>query len=143
MEELNKNWRHLIHVCESRNLELEEVLFTPSPARETVWKELHRRGFTQTEIDRMFNVNQSPTATRTARLGELKDEQWVQLIRLMSLKDIASTLHSRKYSATTKRARIWKAAYKAGLQQAEIARAFNVSQQAVSKAVKRKQDTRL
>lgn len=138
---LNNNWIHLVQVCECRNLELEEVLFTPGAEREAVWKELHRRGFTQTEIDRMFNVDRSPRATRgAAGLKELKDEQWVQLIRLMSQKDIASILHSGKYSATPIRVRIWKAAYKAGLQQAEIAKVFNVSQQAISKAIKRKQN---
>jgi predicted XRE-type DNA-binding protein len=139
MQELNENWLHLIHVCESRNLKLEQVIFTRDPARSAVWKELLRRGLTQTEINRMFNVDQSPPrAKRTANSEEVKDEDWMALIKIMSLKDIASPFYSRGHAASRKRASIMKMAHQAGVAQSKIARAFNVSQQAVSKAVKRK-----
>jgi predicted XRE-type DNA-binding protein len=67
------------------------------------------------------------------------DDQWVQLTMLLAEPEIASTLYSRQHSVAAKRARIWREARKQGLKQDQIARAFNVSQQAVSKAVKRKQ----
>jgi DNA invertase Pin-like site-specific DNA recombinase len=69
------------------------------------------------------------------------EKNWIQLIRFLARPGIAWTLHSPQYSAVSKRARLIRLAYEEGLQQAEIARAFNVSQQAVSKAIKRGQNT--
>jgi predicted XRE-type DNA-binding protein len=61
---------------------------------------------------------------------------WIKLTTFLARPGVASTLYSRQYSMAEKRAKIWREAHKRGLTQDQIARAFNVSQQAVSKAIK-------
>jgi DNA invertase Pin-like site-specific DNA recombinase len=66
---------------------------------------------------------------------EPETKQWIALIQILSNKKIRSTLYSRQREEVKKRALIWREAAKSGLSTTQIANAFNVTRQAVSKAL--------
>ena len=77
-------------------------------------------------------------------LSEPEIKQWVAITELLSREPIRSMLYARTrtaanartHEAAEKRAEIWRELVKQGVSQTKIARAFGVTQQAVSKAIR-------
>jgi DNA invertase Pin-like site-specific DNA recombinase len=75
---------------------------------------------------------------RMIALSEQETKLWTQLTELLSKEWTSSMLHPRTREEARKRAAIWRELVMQGVSQAKIARAFGVSRQAVSKAIRRK-----
>jgi DNA invertase Pin-like site-specific DNA recombinase len=69
---------------------------------------------------------------------ELETKQWIALVQILSRPKVVSALYGRHRSDSKKRTEIWRAAREAGMSPTQIARAFNVSRQAVSKVLNAK-----
>ena len=71
-------------------------------------------------------------------------KQWTTITIVLSLERFRWMIYERTHEAAKKRTALWRALIHQGgeVTQTQIARAFNVTQQAVSKALKRKRNVR-